>query len=163
LQPTKSLPSGIIHLKVVFYLFALLEDPSALVKCDVPKGATVLEVKLSLSVLRHQEELLVGAMSMLFRGTELLDDNPIVDYGIPAMSLINATVNPTESMSVFDNSGHRKEYQFGEQDTIGSLLAALEFKGFATQGAVMLGDGSEQESSKLLKELKSLNLHFLTK
>jgi hypothetical protein len=83
-----------------------------------------------------------------------------MDHAIPEDSRIEVVVCPRESLLVFDACKDRSEYMFGEEKTIGSFLAALEFRRIHVKNLVVLGDGTEQGLEKLLRDLEIRELHL---
>jgi hypothetical protein len=73
---------------------------------------------------------------------------------------MEAVVCPREKLVVFDACKNRSEYMFGAEETIGSFLAALEFRRIPVKNLVVLGDGAKQSLEKLLRDLEIRELHL---
>jgi hypothetical protein len=83
-----------------------------------------------------------------------------MDYGIPGESVIDIKVLPTAKPIVVDISGSQIQYQFGERDTVASLLAFLKFKKVPVENLIVLHNGTEQEASTFLASLEPLKLQL---
>jgi hypothetical protein len=83
-----------------------------------------------------------------------------MDYGIPGESVIDIKVIPRTILLVVDVSGSHTKYQFGERDTVATLLAFLKFKKVRTDHLIVLHNDTEQEASTFLASLELPKLHL---
>jgi serine/threonine protein kinase len=120
----------------------------------------ISQLKTLLLFKGGREELLPGALSLWFWGVELLDGNFVMDYGIPAQSRIEVRVVRGETIIVFDTSGERSKYQFGERDTVETALMTVQFWRPTHPKVMIFSNGIEQEMSTLLKDIEKRELHL---
>jgi hypothetical protein len=66
-----------------------------------------------------------------------------VNYAIPEDNRIEVVVCPREKFVVFDACKNESESMFGEEETIGSFLATLEFRRIPVKNLSVLGDGTK--------------------
>jgi hypothetical protein len=145
----------------VRYVFASTLDAAGHQRCPAHDLTSVESVKIHLSALSGKRNLLPGALRMTFGDLELANNNKIMDYGIPAESLIDVTLCPTEKVYVFDPQYHPAEYLFAAPDTVGSLRTLLQFHQFPDSEALVVSNlGTEQEPSQLLKDLRVQELQL---
>jgi serine/threonine protein kinase len=142
-------------------LFTSICNPEVRERCSVQGDFSVLGMKMCLALASGRTTLLPGALRMSFGRLELRDDNKMMEYGIPAESLVDVSVCPTEKLWVFDVDKRPTTYFYGPSDTIGSFRAFLEFTKKASSDIVICSRGTEPELSMFLKDLQVRELQLI--
>jgi hypothetical protein len=94
----------------VKYVFASIADADGREGCPAQDDTSVQSIKMRLIVLCGRNNLLPDTLVVKFGDLELTDDNRIMNYGIPADTLIDITLCPTEKLYIFDLQENPIEY-----------------------------------------------------
>jgi hypothetical protein len=86
----------------VKYIFTSIASPQGREWCSAQCDTSVPALKMHLTHVCGKDTLLPASLRMTFWEVELTDDNKIMDYAIPADSLIDIRLRPTEKLCVFD-------------------------------------------------------------
>jgi hypothetical protein len=98
---------------VVQYLFTSIASTEGREWCSAQYDTSIRTLKMHFTHVCGMDNLLPGALRMAFGDVELTDDNKIMDYAIPADSLIDVRIRPTEKRCVSDPQDNSLESLFG--------------------------------------------------
>jgi hypothetical protein len=143
------------------YVFTSVESPDHRLSVAVDDTMTVRTVKMNLAIECGRVDLLPGALRLQFGPLELRDATKIMDYGIPAVSLVTVTLGDTQTLRVMDADGDAADYSCSCVDTVGTLLEFLAAKRIPSDHLAVLCNGTERKLSQLLLDLPAPELRLV--